>query len=244
MRPLEQWMLILTALGSFASAAAVFGASFHSISLPILIGIGAVSTTIGLVLFIVTHTAMRPSAVRPSGSHRLRFAAIAGLVVGLTFLLFGILAQAGQPGSLQAQTSMPPDSTPASNAPAPPPQSHLPPHPTCFDTVFSSIPADHIAVIKGDNTWQRVGLARSGGLDAIGGEYGVLLNSNLGNQFAVRVNVDAVNQQYTVETFINGSCQSTGTAPASRAMGSTVDVPDGLYSELCDFLRCVRGAAA
>jgi hypothetical protein len=115
----------------------------------------------------------------------------------------------------------------AASAAAPQSQQSLPNHPECFDTtIFNSIPAQRIAIVhnNGNNgvPWQRVG-SESANPDDLAGQYGIfLIDDNTGAQGAIRVDIDPVNQQFSIKSDIDGGCGDLQMAPISGSLGSRI----------------------
>lgn len=148
----------------------------------------------------------------------------------------------GTPGRPPAESvpSMPPDSatssisaSPSSNftttqpgatqSKQPASQPSLPPHPSCFDGVFNSIPAERIIQLTTNGgAWTRAGLAYWSNLVGVGGEYGFLLTDQ-GKNAAIRVSIDSINQQFTIEKAIDDSCQDIQMMPATVPLSSNIN---------------------
>jgi hypothetical protein len=102
----------------------------------------------------------------------------------------------------------------------------LPTHPTCFDSVFNSIPKQRVVVLQSTNgTWNQVGPVYRGGLGDVGGEYGLLLTDQ-GYQGAVRVNIDPANQTFIIEKAVHDNCNSM-TMTANSTSQTTQSGPLG-----------------
>jgi len=114
--------------------------------------------------------------------------------------------------------------------------SPLPTHPECFDTVFNSIPPQRIfAVQGGDGDGQQVGPVYGGSPSDLGGQYGILLIDSSGDQAAIRVNIDPVNQQFSIERDIDDTCQNMQVSPISGSLGTTSNFELGFLSETLSF---------
>ncbi len=137
------------------------------------------------------------------------------------------------PSSAQSPRSSPTQSTGSQSQPPSP----LPTHPACFDTVFSSIPPRRIFVVQGgDGYGQQVGPAYRGNPNDLGGQYGILLiDSTSGDQAAIQVNIDPVNQQFSIERDIDDTCQDMQASPASGSLGTTSNFYMGVLSETLSF---------
>ena len=134
-----------------------------------------------------------------------------------------------------APPQSPPVQSKSSESQQPSSLPNLPAHPTCFDATFNSIPSSRIVVVQNNSgSWTQVGPEYRGNLSSVGGVYGFLL-IDYGHQAAIRINIDSVDQQFSIEKALDDNCQTIQMTPSSGSLGTSISFPLDVVSEIVNF---------